>query len=214
MRTGSLLLLCLLVTPSLMADEVVLYRCTDSAGALTMQNSPCPEDQVEEKQVMQGVSSVPLRATRSTPRPEPMPADPQVVPLLDSANPRPAAPAPTPADPGAPRLPPPPPPPILFQCTTFDKDTYITENEVPASRCVPLRTVGLDGNPNTGAGEACEMMRDECAPVADGALCAAWKKRLDQVEVAWRFTRAENAEKNRAEFERAQKIWNESSCGQ
>ena len=210
MRTGCLLLLSLLVSPSVMADEMVLYRCTDGAGSLTMQNSPCPKDQVEEKRVTQSVSSVPLRAAPSTPRREPTPAGAQVVPLLDSANLPPAAPAQTPADPGAPRL----PPPILFQCTTFDKDTYITENEVPASRCVPLRTVGLDGNPNTGAGEACEMMRDECAPVADGALCAAWKKRLDQVEVAWRFTRAENAEKNRAEFERAQKIWNESSCGQ
>ncbi|MCY7313002.1 MAG: DUF4124 domain-containing protein, partial [Pseudoxanthomonas sp.] len=62
MRTGCLLLLSLLVSPSVMADEVVLYRCTDSAGSLTMQNSPCPKDQVEEKRVTQSVTSVPLRA--------------------------------------------------------------------------------------------------------------------------------------------------------
>ena len=107
----------------------------------------------------------------------------------------------------------PTPPPVLFQCITYDKDSYITEDEEPQSRCVALRTVGLDGNPQGGAGEACEMMRDTCARVADGALCDAWKKRLGETEVAWRFARAGNERKNKQEFERTQKIWNQSTCG-
>ncbi|NDK39793.1 hypothetical protein DT603_13190 [Pseudoxanthomonas gei] len=71
----------------------------------------------------------------------------------------------------------------------------------------------MDGNPQTGAGEACEMKRDECARVADGALCDAWKKRVGETEVAWRFARVGNEEKNKIEFERAQKIYRESTCG-
>ena len=102
---------------------------------------------------------------------------------------------------------------MLFQCTTYDKDSYVTEDDIPASRCVALRTVGLDGNPQSGAGQACEVVRDTCARVPDGALCDAWKRRRDETEVAWRFARPENVEKNRAEYERVVRILAGSSCG-
>ena len=75
------------------------------------------------------------------------------------------------------------------------------------------RTVGLDGNPQSGAGQACEVVRDTCARVPDGGLCDAWKKRRDETEVAYRFARRENAEKNRAEYERVARILSESDCG-
>jgi hypothetical protein len=204
-------LLCLLSAASpVSAEEVVFYRCTDAAGALTLQNMPCPKDSKEEKKLMQGVSAVPM-GTPSAPSPakpahaSPVPAT-DIPPTLDTQAP--AAPAPVPASSDVERL----PPPVLFQCTTYDRDSYVTENEEPQSRCVTLRTVGLDGNPQTGAGEACEVLRDFCARVADGALCEAWKKRMGETEVAWRFARPENAQKNQAEFERVQRIVNESSC--
>ena len=209
------LLALLLLTPHAIADEVVFYRCTDASGALTLQNMPCPKGDTQVKKIVQSVTTVP-GATPTPPAPKPTAPKP------------PAAVTPTPAPAGKPlfttgltdtdtvvpaeqttRL----PPPVLFQCTTYDKDTYITENEEPPSRCVSLRTVGLDGNPELGAGEACEVVKDQCARVPDGGLCDAWKKRRDETEVAFRFTRAENAEKNKAEFERAQKIWQESNCG-
>lgn len=196
------------------AEEVVFYRCTDASGALTIQNMPCPKGAKQEKKVMQSVSTIPMGGDASA-KPAPsraMPsASPTAAPTVAPAVP--AAPTPTEATVESAtekRL----PPPVLFQCTTYDKDTYITEGEEPQSRCVPLRTVGLDGNPQTGAGEACEMMRDQCARVADGALCEAWKKRLGETEVAWRFARPGNEAKNKAEYERTQKIWRESACGE
>lgn len=199
----------LLFASSAHADEVVFYRCTDASGALTMQNMPCPKGSKQEKKVMQSVNTVPMGgAAPAKPAPShvPSPASPAAAPTTATA----AQAAPTPAEAAAEkRL----PPPVLFQCTTYDKDTYITEGEEPQSRCVPLRTVGLDGNPQTGAGEACEMKRDQCARVPDGALCEAWKKRLGETEVAWRFARPGNEAKNKAEFERTQKIWRESACG-
>lgn len=204
------LLALLLMTPTAFADEVVFYRCTDASGALTLQNMPCPKGDTQVKKVVQSVTTVP-GATPAVAAPKPLPA-------LDPAPPAAGKPlfttghtdtdATVPAQETT-RL----PPPILFQCTTYDKDTYITENEEPQSRCVPLRTVGLNGNPELGAGEACEVVKDVCARVPDGGLCDAWKKRRDETEVAFRFTRAESAEKNKAEFERAQKIWQESDCG-
>ena len=204
------LLALLLLTPHAFADEVVFYRCTDASGALTLQTMPCPKGDTQVKKVVQSVNTVPgATPAPATPKPPaPAPADPAAAgkPLFTTGL--------TGSDSNEPaeqttRL----PPPVLFQCTTYDKDTYITENEEPQSRCVALRTVGLDGNPELGAGEACEVVKDVCARVPDGGLCDAWKKRRDETEVAFRFTRAESAEKNKAEFERAQKIWQESDCG-
>lgn len=195
------------------ADEVVFYRCTDPAGALTLQNMPCPKGHQQEKKVMQSVGTVPMGVATPAPRPaaaavSPAPAPPTPTPPAQVSAPV-AADAP-PAVPSGDRL----PPPVLFQCTTYDKDTYITESDEAQSRCVTMRTVGLDGNPQRGAGEACEVVHDLCARVADGALCEAWKKRMGETEVAWRFARAGNEEKNKAEFERTQKIWRESTCSE
>jgi hypothetical protein len=207
------LLALLLMTPCAFADEVVFYRCTDASGALTLQNMPCPKGDTQVKKVVQSVNTVPGAApapvvpvtpTPMPPTPMDSTATPAGRPLFTTGH---TDTEPTTED--APRL----PPPVLFQCTTYDKDTYITENEEPQSRCVPLRTVGLNGNPELGAGEACEVVKDVCARVPDGGLCEAWKKRRDETEVAFRFTRAENAEKNKAEFERADRIWRESDCG-
>lgn len=213
MKFGCVLLVLLSFVFSADADEVVFYRCTDASGALTMQNMPCPKGVKQEKKVMQSVSTVPMGATAPA-KPAAAHGTPSASTVAAPMTAAPAVPAaPTPAEtasePAADkRL----APPILFQCTTYDKDTYITEGEEPQSRCVPLRTVGLDGNPQAGAGEACEMKRDQCARVADGALCAAWKKRVGETEVAWRFARPGNEAKNKAEFERTQKILRESAC--
>ena len=48
----------------------------------------------------------------------------------------------------------------------------------------------------------------------DGALCDACKKRRDETEVAWRFARRENVDRNRAEYERVARILSESDCGE
>ena len=143
----------------------------------------------------------------STPRPvaaQPAPGIAQAAPVAGTTTPMPSQPVVPEAD----RL----PPPVLFQCTTHDKDSYISEDPEPAPRCVVLRTTGLDGNPQNGAGEACEVVRDQCARVPDGALCDAWKKRLGETAVALRFGRPENQEKNRAEHERVQSIISHSTC--
>ena len=217
MQTRTLLLGLLLLVAPVHAEEVVFYRCTDGAGALTLQNMPCPKGDTQQKKVMQAVTTVPM-GVASTPAHAPTAAQSPTAPSPATSP----TPAPLPALTAAPqaaaaanakttddkRL----PPPVLFQCTTHDKDSYITESAEPQSRCVALRTVGLDGNPQTGAGEACEVIRDTCARVPDGALCDAWKKRLGETEVSWRFSRAENTAKNQAEFDRVQRIVNESDC--
>ncbi len=225
MRLKCLLLCLLLSSPALSANEMVVYRCTDASGELTLQNMPCPSDTTQERRVMQPVNSVPMGTSNTMPRPAapapapapatgPAPAPtPAAMPYDEATASDQAAAAvvdDAPASPSTavPLL----PPPNLFQCTTHDKNTYITESAEPQSRCVALRTVGLDGNPDTGAGQACEVIRDTCARVADGNLCDAWKKRLGETEVAWRFARPANAQANEAEHVRVRRILAETSC--
>lgn len=202
--------LCLLLLPSAgHADGKVIYRCTDATGAVTLQNAPCPKGMTEEKKVMQELNTVPMTTAPASAAPASTPArlpPPEPAPQAAPAKPSPQEPEPVDAN----RL----PPPDLFQCITHDQGKYFTEDSEPAARCVPLRTVGLDGNPQAGAGQACEVRHDQCARVPDEGLCAAWKQRRDAAEVAWRFTRPENAEKNKAEFDRTQRIVAESACRQ
>lgn len=103
-------------------------------------------------------------------------------------------------------------PPILFQCTTYDSGTYLTEDAEPQSRCAPLKTVGLDGNPFAGAGKACQVIHDVCARVPDQRLCSAWKKRLGETEVAWRYARPETQVQNKADYDRVLRIVQDSGC--
>ena len=56
-----LIVLLLLASASAQAGEVVFYRCTDAAGALTVQNMPCPKGtQQQSKKVMQAVETLSL----------------------------------------------------------------------------------------------------------------------------------------------------------
>ncbi|MET1023788.1 MAG: DUF4124 domain-containing protein [Pseudoxanthomonas sp.] len=103
-------------------------------------------------------------------------------------------------------------PPILFQCTTHDSGTYLTEDNNPQSRCSPVRTVGLDGNAFSGSGKACQVIYDVCARVPDERLCSAWRKRLGETEVAYRYARPENLAQNKADFERVQRIVKDAGC--
>jgi hypothetical protein len=233
------LLSCLLASSPVSAQPVTIYRCTDAAGELTVQNKPCPSGSTQREQQMQGVASSPASAVPPPPASAPVstsPADanapvmlsptpatptPQTGPgrefvttsvgpeprILDSANlPRDPSPRQAAPDPGR------PPPPPLFRCATYDNDSYLSEEQEVPPRCLPLRTVGLDGNPSTGAGRACEVVRDQCSRVGDGTACDAWRRYAREAESRFRFAHPDNVEKRRVEYERLAKIVNES-CG-
>ena len=127
--------------------------------------------------------------------------------ILDSAN-LPRDPPAQPAEPDPDR----PPPPPLFRCATYDNDSYLSEEQEVPPRCLPLRTVGLDGNPAGGAGRACEVVRDQCSRVPDGAACDAWRRFAREAESRWRFAHPDNIERRRQEYERLAKIVT-TSCG-
>lgn len=255
------------------AQAVTIYRCTDAAGELTVQNRPCPAGTTQREQQVQDIADPAATGSDATPAtasPLPRPTQapgivsphipalqsvgrssdggfvttssgaapsslgsidlPTISPtqepqrasdggfittsigpeprILDSANLPRSAPPEQDAEPDPDRLPPPP----LFQCSTYDGDRYLSEEQDVPPRCLPLRTVGLDGNPMTGAGMACEVVRDQCARVPDGGACEAWRRHAREAQSRWRFAHPDNVERRRTEYERMEKILAES-CG-
>jgi hypothetical protein len=57
--------LMLLAAPAAHADEVVIYRCTDAAGALTVQNMPCPKGSRQQVKRMPALATVPMAPAAS-----------------------------------------------------------------------------------------------------------------------------------------------------
>ncbi len=208
-----LLLACLLIGPAA-AQSVTIYRCTDADGNTSVQNQPCAAGSREQVQQMQGVGSTP--ATQPPPaRPgmfvttstEDDTAPPRI---LDSATLRRAPAAQSDSDAATPERPAPPP---IFQCTTYDSDRYLAENDTPPPRCIALRTVGLDGNPATGAGQACEVKRDQCVRVPDEQACEAWSRLTREAESRWRFAHPDNVAMRREAYDRLAGIVAGSRCG-
>jgi hypothetical protein len=195
----------LLPVPRATAAEVVIYRCTDAFGHLTVQNDvPCPKGTRQKKQVIQPPPPMPAYRPLARP-PEPMAT---VAPATMPASATPDAPsAPVIAD--ADRL----PPPAIFQCNTYDNDSYLSENASPEPRCVRLDVTSVDGIGGAGDGVACQMVTDQCQRVADGAACDAWKRRGREAEAAWKFAAADAADANKREYERVQQILRDSTCG-
>ena len=236
MRAAVCLLLALAASDAWAAQRIVMYRCTDAQGAVMLQNDvPCPKGSKQEKRVVDAPPPPPaalpppalptLTAAESAiPATPPAPA-PSATPSTSASS----APAsisspstPTTADPELPantdapsiapaeRL----PPPALYRCETYNKQRYFSETGNREPRCVPLQAVGLDGNPETGAGQACEMVSDTCKRVADESLCKAWQLRLRDAESAAGFGKSELTETSKAELERIGKIMRGSACGE
>ena len=147
----------------------------------------------------------------------------------------PPPPAPAPVQPSPPRAslpaatPPPPPiapepettiadsdrlpPPWLYECRTYNDDTYFSEVGAPAPRCVTLNPTGLSGVIESNNVSACEMKTDQCQRVPDGALCDGWRRRLREVQSSLQFGASENRAEAEAEVQRVMRVVRDSTCG-
>lgn len=196
--------------PAHSATPVVIYRCTDASGALTVQNDePCPAGSRQERTVVDPPPPMPVYVPQtSAPTPAPAPAAAAAPEPQARAPERPHAPAPAGiAD--ADRLPPPP----IFRCHTPGNDRYVSEDAEPQPRCVPLQTVGINGDPNLGAGAACEWQYDRCERIPDGEACDGWRQRGREIESTWRYARGDARAPLQEAFARVSTILSDTTCG-
>lgn len=196
--------------------SVVIYRCTDASGALTIQNgTPCPKGSKQVRRVMEAAPAA-LASPAVAPSPEPAPAPVRPPRALVNPPPPAAVPSPPPIAPepetaiaDSDRL----PPPWLYECRTYNDDTYFSEVGAPAPRCVTLNPTGLSGVIESNNVSACEMKTDQCQRVPDGALCDSWRRRLREVQSALQFGAPENRAEAEAEVQRVTRVVRDSTCG-
>jgi hypothetical protein len=204
-RAWLLLALCCALPPAAAPAQhrqVVIYRCTDAGGHVTLQNDvACPRGTQQQKQVV----DVPPPMPTYQPREERMPAIVAEEKVQEQAAIENALPAPVPVEE---RKPPPP----LFQCSTWDNETYLAEDETPQEHCAPLQVVGLDGATPQGAARACQTVADQCQPIADEALCQTWKRRVGEAEFRWKFAGAADDDARHLEYEKLAATLANSNC--
>lgn len=187
----ALLLLC--APLATWAQDTIFYKCTDAKGNVSMQNgTPCAPGMKQEIRRIGAVKTMPVPARKpqvEAPGPPPQYGDF----VLVSGPSMQRTPAPEAAG-----LPAPPP---LYQCRTWDGETYFGESAEPPPRCAPLQVTGLDGRAQVGMASACEMKQDSCAVVPDAQLCASWYRRLDEAEFKLRYADDASRRERQAAFD-------------
>lgn len=235
-----LLLLLSLASPAL-ADDSIVFRCTDADDNVSVQSTPCPKG---SHQIMQRMSAGPSRAETSVSTSATPPAPP---PSAPPPTPMPAAPATAgvPLIPGtqipmertiseayqvergnaildSANLPRPgdakeeadaskPPLPAIFQCQRADGGRYLHELEPSPAHCEMLNVTGLGGVTPVNAA-SCEVVRDECQEIAEADRCGAWQQRFRNARGQESFASADRKAAASAERARLQAVLEASNC--
>jgi len=202
MTMGLSLLLAFASRPA-SAQETVFYKCTNAKGEVSMQNgTPCAPGMKQEIKRIGSVRTVPVPAAK--PKAEAAPAPPVYGEFVLVSGPnmkrQPAL--------EAAGL---PPPPTLFQCTTWEGDSYFGETDTPEQRCAPLQVIGIGGT-NLGAGSACEMKPDKCEAIPADGLCEAWLRRLDDADFKLKYAGNDNRGERQAAFDAIDAKVKASNC--
>ena len=186
------------------AQETVFYKCTDAKGNTSMQNgTPCAPGMKQEIKRIGQVRTVPVPAMKpQAEAPPPAPVYGDFV-MVSGPNMK-RKPAPE-----ASAL---PPPPALYQCKTWEGDTYFGDTDSPEPRCAPLQVTSLDGGTAFGVAGACEMKEDKCIAIPAEGLCEAWLRRLDDADFKLKYASDDNRSERQATFDAIDAKVKASSC--
>lgn len=185
------------------ARQIVIYRCTDTAGRVAIQNDvACPKGTKQQRQAIEAPPPAPAyvpappEAATDTTTPATAEKPEQPTKAADDADAAPLVPG---------------PPPQLYACRTWDERDLLTEDATPAERCAPLQVVAADGSTRSDAA-ACEKVTDQCEAVPAESLCTAWQRRVDEAEFRWRFAGAKQDDDRRRDYEALKARLAQSSC--
>lgn len=218
------LLAAVLALPAAAAQDLVIYRCVAADGQVLLQNTArCPEGMRQERRVLERPAPAPVPPRAAPALPRPVAGDVVAVPPASSGTtarpPATTAPGASPTAGTASAASAAPtvdasaalrPAPALMSCRTREGESYFSDEAVP-SRCVPLRTVGLDGR-TASAGEACERVFDDCEPVPEATRCAGFAEYRRQAEGVATF-QPDRAGDARAVLERIDAAVGGTVCG-
>lgn len=190
-----------MIDPARAADEVTIYRCVAIGGKVSLQDHPCPKDAHQDVREM-------IRPTDPPPRPQPIaraatertqaPVEIRIVHVRD--------------------------PQPLYECRSFDGQTYLSQSGIPQSRFVPLWVLGYhvfnDGGsfadvgrpaptrlppssgyaPNGQFDASATYIQDRCERLPQAEVCQRLSTRKD--ELGTRIFNAQASDRVRFERER------------
>ncbi|WP_313344492.1 hypothetical protein [Stenotrophomonas sp.] len=236
MKPWWLLLLC--VAFPAMADDAIVFRCTDADDNVTVQGKPCPAG---SHQVIQRMDAAPSRtevsvSTSATPTPPAAPAPPVQRPapaalppqvpgkaqpmerMISEAYQTPAGTAildsatlPKPGDVSTTGASDKPPLPDIYQCQGRDGGRYLHEREPAPPHCELMSVTGLGGVTPVNAA-SCEVIRDDCQPLPEDQRCSAWQQRFRDARGRERFASPDSLAAASTERTRLQAVLSDSNC--
>jgi hypothetical protein len=159
-----------------------VYRCTDSAGKVSLQDRPCADS--GKQQVLEMTRPVDAKTPDVAIREKP-----KTIIVQTTQAPQALI-----------------PPPDLFRCTDFDGNVRDSEMFDRNPRCVPLWVLGFNTRSN-----ACSWVEDSCVRYEGRELCNRWRERLRQAELDLRHSPSSRTPFLRSEVARIEQIVR-SSC--
>jgi hypothetical protein len=105
------------------AVPVLVYRCIDPQGRVSLQDRPCARDETQQRRQLRRPPSAPPPDAIAIPLPPEPPSEP---PARESAEPPQRTPQP------------------LYECQRFDGSSYESDTGLGQRRWVPLWVLGLD----------------------------------------------------------------------
>ncbi len=198
------LLLSMLLMPSLAhAEDVTIYRCIGSGGALALRDSPCLKGETQQVRSMtRPKDPAPGSTPIATPAPPPAKTPVREVQVIYRTPPRP-----------------------MYECVTAEGERYTSDNGEGNPRSVPLWTLGYpmwsrrngghgpgtphdpSGNPGSGRPPRPGMVlpvgtawvRDECHALPQEEICDRLSDR--RYEIIRRYNSALQSERRQLELE-------------
>ena len=193
-----LLAACAVIDSACAAGDVTIYRCVASGGKISLQDHPCPKDAHQDVREM-------IRPTDPPPRPQSIaktaparmqaPVEIRIVHVRDSQP--------------------------LYECRSFDGQTYLSQSGIPQQRFVPLWVLGYhafdDGGSFADVGRPAPgpppgylangqfdtpgtWIQDRCERLPQAEVCQRLSARKD--ELGTRIFNAQASDRVRYERER------------
>lgn len=167
-------------------SKITVYRCQDSNGKVSLQDSPCAKTSKQEaREMLRPKDAPPPRqnvAAKPVPVIEQMPSPQPIIQLT--------------------------PPPDLYQCTTYEGKTRDSENYDPNPRCEPLWALGYREEylPIEQRGVSCKWIQDSCVKYEGRALCDRWKEKQKQAQSDLRYAFSDTAAFRKSDLARITQI--------
>lgn len=165
--------------------NVIVYRCVDGKGKVSLQDTPCAKASKQQtREMVRPMDSPPAKKNPVGQPAKAVPFEPPVTVTIPVF-----------------------PPPDLYQCTNYEGKTRDSENYDPNPRCEPLWALGYrTEHLPIEQRSACTWIQDSCVRYEGKALCDRWKAKQKQAKSDVRYAFSSTLAYRKSELARITQI--------